>query len=49
MGGHTNFIVNQTRIPNTISWIIRVPVMLTAHPFPTDPARSQPEGMTFLR
>jgi hypothetical protein len=28
MGGHTNFIVNPTRIRNTIIWMIRVPVML---------------------
>ena len=29
IGGHTNFIVNQTRIRNTIIWMIRVAVMLT--------------------
>ena len=29
IGGQMNFIVNQTRIRNTIIWMIRVEVMLT--------------------
>src|SRR5574343_243673 len=32
IGGQTNFIVNQTRIRNTIIWTMRVPVMLTCLP-----------------
>src|SRR5262249_7617785 len=32
IGGHTYFIVNQTRIRNTIIWMIRVAVMLTLLP-----------------
>jgi hypothetical protein len=32
MGGHTNFIVNQTRMPKTMHWTMRVPVMLTFLP-----------------
>jgi hypothetical protein len=30
IGGQTNFIVNQIRIPKTMIWMIRVLVMLTA-------------------
>ncbi len=33
MGGHTNFIVNHTRIAKTIIWTNRVALMLTATPF----------------
>jgi hypothetical protein len=32
IGGQTNFIVNPTRIRNTIIWMMRVPVMLTFLP-----------------
>jgi hypothetical protein len=30
IGGHTNFIVNQTRIAKTIIWTMRVALMLTS-------------------
>jgi len=33
MGGHTNFIVNHTRIANTIAWTNRVALILTTTPF----------------
>jgi hypothetical protein len=32
IGGQTNFIVNQTRIANTIIWTMRVALMLNCLP-----------------
>ena len=40
IGGHTIFIVNQTSSRNTISWMIRVEVMLTSRPRRNGESRS---------
>src|SRR5688572_27777986 len=46
IGGHTNFIVNPTRIRNTIIWTMRVPVMLTFLPLLGKGSADVPEGWT---
>jgi hypothetical protein len=51
IGGQTNFIVNQTRIRNTIIWKMNVAVMLTLLPQsrwrgPSDRLSIQADGKT---